>query len=248
MTNEQTLNEVYKRITAYEMVQKLKNCGVVWDQLNTVQYQATIEQGDHVWDIFLTKAQDRVVLDFRRNMSFFFTMDSNSEPIVDEMFREIEGDDDFERDRALLRDMGKLRPGCYNTFNIVMNGGARVGGNGRILTTIGGRGGAVLAGVSELGKDYVTKGGVTAGNTSTVQAQYAPTTSGGAKANGSGNNIYSEPVTGGMLMNGTAVVTADFVTKGGVRGGSTATVTKRNNPTPSGGAKANGTAIVTKIP
>lgn len=244
MTNEQTLNQVYKRIAAYEMVQKLKNCGVVWDQLNTVQYRVTVEQGGNVWDIFMTKNQDRVVLDFRRNMLFFFTMDSLTEPIVDEMFREVEGDDDFERDRALLRDVGKLRPGCYNTFNIVMNGGARGGSTARVFVTIGGRGGVAMAGVAEVTKDYVSKGGVVDGGTTTVQAEYALTTSGGAKANGTGNNIYSEPVTGGILMNGSATVTFGYVTKGGVRGGSTATVNKQNNPSLSGGAKANGSATI----
>lgn len=226
MTNEQTLNQVYKRITAYEMVEKLKNCGVVWDQLNTVQYQATVEQGDHVWDIFMTKSQDRVVLDFRRNMSFFFTMDSLTEPIVGEMFREVEGDDDFERDRSLLRDIGKLRPGCYNTFNIVMNGGVRASGNGRIMTTIIGRGGAVMQGIADVIVDYVTKGGSVVSGQSIVQAEYTLGTTGGSKANGSGHNIYSELVTGGVLINGAADVTFNYVTKGGTVVSGSATVTE----------------------
>lgn len=137
MSNVQELDQLYKRIAAYEMVEKLKNCGVTWHQSNTRQFYVSVQEGSHVWDVFLTKdlAADRVVLDFRRDMRYYFSMNSEDEPIVWEMFKEIAGDDDYEKDRQLLRDVGRLKDGCIVIHRIVMNGGILGGGT----ALVGGR-------------------------------------------------------------------------------------------------------------
>lgn len=133
MTNEQQLNEVYKRITALEMVEKLKSCGIVWNQVNSTQFSATFEQGSSVWDIFITNniSDGRIVIDFRKDMRFFYSMDSSQEPDLSEMFEEI-NEDDYRKDRALLYDITQMRDGCFEVYNIVMNGGALGNGIARV--------------------------------------------------------------------------------------------------------------------
>ncbi len=113
MTNNDELNYVYRKISVYEMVEKIKSCGIIWSQLNTYQYKTTIEQNNDIWDLVISQmiTNDIVVIDFKKNGSYYYTINSQEDPNLIIMFQEIQGDEDFKRDQKLLSDVTTFE-GC----------------------------------------------------------------------------------------------------------------------------------------
>ncbi len=104
-TNEDNLKFVYQKLSVLEMVGKLSVSTVDWLQLSTAQFKCTIEQNNDVWDIILTQKPDLVSIDFSKNGRFFHTLTSNDEPLIVSFFEELVGDEDYRRDKDLLKDV-----------------------------------------------------------------------------------------------------------------------------------------------
>lgn len=110
MANE-VLRELYGKITVLETIEKLRNCGLVWNQISVNQYKSTVQQGTDVWDLHLTKMPSKTVIDFLKNSQFVITISSEEDANVASLFDEIEVDQDYEKDKELLRDIQALE-GC----------------------------------------------------------------------------------------------------------------------------------------
>lgn len=112
MTNQDDLKFLYRKISVLEMTEKLKSCGVLWNQVGPVTYRAEISQDDHVWEMNLTRdTNGRVVMDFRRDAVYFYSISSDDDSYLVELFNAIEGDEAFEKDQELLRDISDME-GC----------------------------------------------------------------------------------------------------------------------------------------
>jgi hypothetical protein len=107
-TNNEELKSLYTKITSGEILGKLESCGGVWTPISTIQYKATIEQGSDVWDVFLTNSLSKVVLDFRKNGNYMCSLTSDEEESLLELFSVLNGDSDYERDRALLENVMQI--------------------------------------------------------------------------------------------------------------------------------------------
>lgn len=90
-----------------ELIEKLAGCGVTWSQVGTGQYKVLVEEDNHVWEMYLTRMPSfsNIVLDVKRDGRHFYSVDSTVEASLIVMFNEIEGDSEFEKDRALMRDV-----------------------------------------------------------------------------------------------------------------------------------------------
>jgi hypothetical protein len=101
----EALKGLYKKIAVLEMVEKLKNCGLVWNSINPYQYHTVVIQDEDVWDLYLTKMQEKVILDLRKNTLFFYSMNSEEESDLINMFDEITGDEAYQKDKTFLSDI-----------------------------------------------------------------------------------------------------------------------------------------------
>ena len=107
MTNNSELSYLYQQISAHEMLQKLKSCGLSWESIGIAQYKAEIESNSILWQMYLTKDRfERVVLDFRKDGVFHYSLNSVDEPILTDLFNQIDGDPDYEKDREMLEEIG----------------------------------------------------------------------------------------------------------------------------------------------
>lgn len=113
-TNNEELDKIYRRSTILEMVEKIKSCGMVWNKVSPNTYQSTYVVGEDVWDLNISKNYHNsvVTIDFRKNTSYFYMIDSDVDPEILVMFEDIEGDEDFQKDRKLLSDLSKM-PDCH---------------------------------------------------------------------------------------------------------------------------------------
>jgi DNA-binding beta-propeller fold protein YncE len=111
------IDYIQRKISILEMIEKIKNCGLVWRQHDVNSWTTQHNDGEDVWDLMLTKVSDSesngdkqikydvVFLDFKKNDSHFYTLNSNNESYLSEMWEEITGDIEFEREEKLLRDL-----------------------------------------------------------------------------------------------------------------------------------------------
>lgn len=106
-SDNEVLASLYKQIAVLEMIEKLKGCGLIWNQISNYQFQAIVEQSADVWEIYLTKisAGSSVIMDFSKNGSFFYSLNSDDEPNIVNMFDEISTDEDYEKDKEIMRDI-----------------------------------------------------------------------------------------------------------------------------------------------
>lgn len=112
MTNLDDLNYLYQRISILEITEKLKGCGVTWTQVRPAQYRATVSQGGKIWDLSLSKnVNGKIILDFRRDGSYFFSVTSDDNDYMPTLYEEVEGDENFQKDQELLKDISGLS-GC----------------------------------------------------------------------------------------------------------------------------------------
>lgn len=129
-SNDQELIDIYTKITSYEMVKSLQNCGTIWKQIGLSQYQTSLNVKNDFWDIFLSKdiTTGRTILDFRKNTVYFYSITSDDNTSVNEMFNEI-SEDVLNKDAQILSDINQLPWGCRKKYDIVMNGGVFASGN-----------------------------------------------------------------------------------------------------------------------
>lgn len=111
------INSIQKKISILEMIEKLKSCGLVWQQQDTRSWKTIHNDGEAVWELTLTKVTDSesngdenikfdvILLDFKKNDSYFYTIRSDQDLNLLEMWDEIVGDAEFEKEESLLRDL-----------------------------------------------------------------------------------------------------------------------------------------------
>ena len=106
-SNQQELSDIYRQISVMELIQKLEGCGVTWNQIGVGQYKVLVDDEGDIWEMFLTRMPSfsNIVLDVRRNGQHFYSVDSTVEASLIVMFNEIEGDAEFDKDRALMQDV-----------------------------------------------------------------------------------------------------------------------------------------------
>lgn len=113
MTNTENLSLLYRKISVLEMFEKLKACSGDWVQFSPTQFKVSINQNNETWDIFLSRnpLAEKIVMDFSKNASYFYSISSDDEPSLVAFYQEVEGDDGFERDKEILRDVSAFE-GC----------------------------------------------------------------------------------------------------------------------------------------
>jgi hypothetical protein len=216
------------------MVEKLKNGGVVWNQVSPYQYRATYFQGVDCWDMFLTKMPNRatVTLDFKKNMKFFYSINSDSDPNVAALFNEVIGDDNFDKDRALMRDITQRRTCRPETFNEHM------------------REGVFIEGISEISGFYLMLGGVIASGEAKLNYNYGSSlTAAGVKC--SGRSRISKNTTffpsSGVIVDGYSDVSSYYSPNGGVIVAGNALIKYIASHIMSGGVIVGGDALIGAI-
>jgi hypothetical protein len=113
MTNTEDLSFLYRKISVLEMFEKLKSCSGDWVQISPTQFKVSVNQNNEVWDIVLSRnpLAEKIVMDFSKNSSYFYSISSDDEANLVAFYQEIEGDDGFEKDKEILRDVSAFE-GC----------------------------------------------------------------------------------------------------------------------------------------
>lgn len=109
-SSQEILSDLYNKITVLEMVEKLKACGLIWSKVSSIQFRTTIQKNNDVWDVHLTKVPgtSSVVMDLRKNMVYYRSINSEDDPNLLVMYQEVEGDDSYDKDKALMRDVQQI--------------------------------------------------------------------------------------------------------------------------------------------
>lgn len=129
-TNLDILNLLYRKVSVMEMVEKFKSCGLVWSKISPTTYKATNRQASVFWELLLTRKQGQEVLvslDFKKDGFYFFTINSFQEPNLITFFNELEGNDDYLKDKEIIETLISLRR-CNNfqTYDPLITGGLNV--------------------------------------------------------------------------------------------------------------------------
>lgn len=111
------IDYIQKKISILEMIEKLKNCGIVWNQQSFNTWKTYHNDGGDIWELTLTKVTDSesngeeqikfdvVLLDFKKNNSHFYSVSSSDESYLYEMWEEVSGDIEFDKEELLLQDL-----------------------------------------------------------------------------------------------------------------------------------------------
>lgn len=223
-SNLASLDGLYLKISVLEAVEKAKSAGLVWTQVNPVQFRSTLQQGDHIWDLYLTRnaGNGKITLDLRRSGRFFTSISSDDDAGIRQLYEQAEGTPEFNLDQLLLKDLGATpdSPNKRNIYRFVPSGGVGLAGHSQLPFSVHVGGGMRTGGTAP--ETYVEKfWGVMVGGKSggfrLTQVLVYETMYGGAGLNGSGaqlNNVVVEPF--GIRMGGAAVETFNPV-PGGVK-------------------------------
>jgi hypothetical protein len=232
-SNTQELTSLYQQISLGEMISKLEAGGIVWEQTGPASFRAAVTQGGVSWVMYLTQFRAKVVLDFKRNGAFYYSVSSDDEASVYDLYISAMGDPAYEKDKILLADIQTGVRGIEKfTYDEVMTGGAAGYGIAEqgILFGFVPSGGAQLAGVADSGVfttfDVLAAGGLLDGGSTNVYRDVAQS---GAAADGAADTTSASGFvpSGGASCDGTVMPsgsqTAD--TSGGAAGDGAATVT-----------------------
>jgi hypothetical protein len=191
MANNLTeLAEIYKQISVLEMVEKLKNGGLVWNKVSPYQYATTVVQGSDYWDMYITRLPngEAVVLDFRKNANYFYSINSTFETYLTVLFNELEGDEDLTRDRDILAAVQQYDVCGPNDYNEFMHKGV------------------VVAGAAVVLKSFAASGGILANGGNDNTGIFGAAVSGGILGDGFATRFVRRDITtsGGLMASGTA--------------------------------------------
>lgn len=134
-SNSEELSAIYKQISVLEIIEKVKGKGIVWSQITPYQFRSEFAMGSDYWDIYITRMPSAsiITLDFVKNLRPFYSIDSDAEPFVEELFDEANSDEDYCRDKELLADIQSAEGCGPRTFNVLLtaagllaNSGARM--------------------------------------------------------------------------------------------------------------------------
>ncbi len=112
------------------MIEKLKNGGLVWHKNGPNQFTTSAQQDGYQWTMYLTKqpTTSLITLDFRRNNKFFYSINSDDDADLVDLYNEIDTDEDLQKDTNLLFDIQQFEGAGPKTSNEFMHGGIRCGG------------------------------------------------------------------------------------------------------------------------
>lgn len=120
--NLNSLKDINSRISILEMIEKIKNGGIVWQRTGNFSWKTIQKQDGDIWEMVISRQQDnyagtpefsesknltseRVVLDFKKNNNHYFSIDSYFDSNIFELYNELAGDDDYLKDKLLLLDL-----------------------------------------------------------------------------------------------------------------------------------------------
>lgn len=215
-TNIAELGSVYKRIFVLDMIEKMKDCAVVWNQISPYQFSTAVLKDNIIWNVYLTKMPNgsTVTIDFTKAGRFYYSVNSDDDANVEELFNNIAEEDIADKDDALLRDIQQFQ-GCEpKKYREYPEGGVVVGGRGAFSINQGVSGGVWVAGDSDaLYFIHPTTGllGPLGAGAAAVDGTYNPViTPQGVLADGNYYNIFRPDIgTDGPLAGGAAF---DFTT------------------------------------
>lgn len=112
-TNINELGEIYKKIFVVSMIEKLKNCSVVWNKTTPVNFSSELIIDNIVWNIslFRTPNQSSSTLSFFRNSKLFYSISSDLNPDVESLYNEVDQFESVQNESILLKDIQNLN-GC----------------------------------------------------------------------------------------------------------------------------------------
>jgi hypothetical protein len=115
--NLNELDILYRRITALELIERFKNCGLIWQQVSPWAYTLTYKYEGDIWDITFTRDVTHNVshfMEFNRNGFYYITLSSIEDVDLVSFWNEMEDYNNFEKDKLLLRDLTKMKD-CRDT-------------------------------------------------------------------------------------------------------------------------------------
>ena len=106
--NLNELDTLYRRITALELIERFKKCGIVWGIISPGVYAITYKYKGDIWDIkfFIQKTY---LMEFSINGFYYITLDSAEETDLISFWNEMVNYDNFEKEKLLLRDLTQIR-------------------------------------------------------------------------------------------------------------------------------------------
>lgn len=117
-----------------EIIRKTESCALNWNKINNFSYKAT----GNSYEFYITKTQSNYILDIRKNGKIFNSYNSLSQSGIDELYTVIDsilGSDNLNNMKMIISSMSKLKSGCKQTYNDIMNGGAYSNPNGYCFKT-----------------------------------------------------------------------------------------------------------------
>lgn len=107
MANHTDLTDIYRRASVMEIVQRIGNCDLGWTQIDPTNYRSTISESGSGWDLYLSwnPKNDIVTLDFRKDGNFFYSINSEADSTIKEIYSLIIGDVNAERDQEIFDEL-----------------------------------------------------------------------------------------------------------------------------------------------
>jgi hypothetical protein len=129
-SNNEELSVLYRQISIMEMIERVKSGGIIWSQITPYQYKSEFAMGSDYWDIYITKmpSSSIVTVDFVKNLRPLYSINSIAEPSIIDLYNDVVGDEDFCKDKALLRDI-QTAEGCGPRTYVVEIAPAGLKGN-----------------------------------------------------------------------------------------------------------------------
>jgi len=88
--NIHELDYIYPKILILQLIEKTKDCAVIWDKMSPTAYKTKFSIDDRYYDINLTYLRSTYIIDFVRNGRFVINVDAASVPELIDLFKVID--------------------------------------------------------------------------------------------------------------------------------------------------------------
>jgi hypothetical protein len=121
MTNIQELKSINKLALINEMIEKTKNCALIWHELSPKRFKSS----QNSYDFYLSQTAPSIYsLDVLKNGRLSRAYNSSTQIGVSELFQTVESAlISFERQKSVSSFLGRIRSCAPVTHEITMNGG-----------------------------------------------------------------------------------------------------------------------------
>lgn len=131
-TNLEEMKKINRLAIMQEMVEKTKNCGLIWDQISPTHFRSKYQN----YEFSVSKTnQSTFAFDVLKDKKLFRTYNSSTQDGIDTLYEEIEScsrDNPLEKYKTLTKFLSSV-PACYNLTNIIPitigSYGVKTGGN-----------------------------------------------------------------------------------------------------------------------